>query len=211
MRSGDRRGRHPHLHAAIGPLDRRLCFTPWTLNRVPCKGFRHWTSTPATSPDAANLIPGLRAATRTGLPPRQAPFVATAKSRPCGEQRNDDGQSGSSSVRRRPASVADPDRTPFSTSPIRPRSVARRPNTDPPTATPDGQTTPGGFRRLNPTSLDTQWYGSSLSGCAERDAEGPVEQLPLGSFVDVLHRHGRPTARRTPTTHRQPRCQVGRV
>jgi len=43
------------------------CYGP--LSRFPCKGFRHWASTPGVSPDAASLLPGLLAATRTGLPP----------------------------------------------------------------------------------------------------------------------------------------------
>ena len=43
------------------------CYGP--LSRFPHRGFRHWASTRPFPPDAASLLPGLLAATRTGLPP----------------------------------------------------------------------------------------------------------------------------------------------
>jgi hypothetical protein len=43
------------------------CYGP--LSRFPCKGFRHWASTPGVSPRRRQSATGLMAATRTGLPP----------------------------------------------------------------------------------------------------------------------------------------------
>ena len=40
-----------------------------TARSLPLKGFRHWASTRSVSDQAANLLPGLLTATRTGLTP----------------------------------------------------------------------------------------------------------------------------------------------